>query len=89
MSTRFSVDWHPSPVNAYTLSIPNFDGGEVVLASEYDKLRAQRDMLLAALDKISERDPQSSACGADAPRHCLLGCEGCIARAAITEAEKR
>lgn len=36
-----------------------------------------------ALRLISERDPQSDTCGAEAPQKCRNKCIGCIARSAL------
>lgn len=40
-------------------------------------------LTIAALEKVSERDPQSPTCGPAAPDICENGCIGCIARAAL------
>jgi hypothetical protein len=41
------------------------------------------EISMNALRLISERDPQSDACGPDAPDDCEYGCIGCIARAVL------
>jgi hypothetical protein len=38
---------------------------------------------LQALERISQKDPQSATCGPNAPEVCENGCIGCVARAAL------
>jgi len=41
-------------------------------------------LALEALERVSERDPQSDTCGSAAPDLCENGCIGCISRAALS-----
>lgn len=51
MSERFSITWMNG---AYYVSIPNYEGGEVVKAEAYDTLTTQRDMLVKALEGLDD-----------------------------------
>jgi hypothetical protein len=46
---RFEILWKDG---AYKVSIPNFDGGEVVLARLYDELRAKLEAAQRVLENI-------------------------------------
>jgi hypothetical protein len=43
--TRFTIQWRES-VSAYRVSIPNYGGGEVVAAEDFDRAVEERDKLL-------------------------------------------
>jgi hypothetical protein len=42
---RFSITWREG---AYYVSVPEYDGGEVVTADEYDRLRAALEQIANA-----------------------------------------
>lgn len=43
----------------------------------------REQIILRALYRVSDLDPQSDTCGPDAPTICENGCIGCVARAAL------
>jgi hypothetical protein len=57
---RFTIRWQPKYGNLagqYVVSIPNYDGGEVVAAEDFDALRQQLAGAVAALRKIATSPP--------------------------------
>lgn len=52
--TRFFIRWHDGPNARYTVSIPSYNGGEVVVASDYDALKAEIAALRSALKKAKD-----------------------------------
>lgn len=58
--TRLNRDgWHASGL-CYNISLPNYDGGEVVTKSDYDSLARVNESLVAALKEISELKPSEA-----------------------------
>lgn len=51
-SLRFKVIWQPDHGAGYKVSIPNYDGGDVVRAEEYDRI-------VAVLRSISEMEEET------------------------------
>lgn len=50
---RFKITWQTTPYgDGYKVSIPNYEGGEVVTLDEVQQIEAERDRLKAALDEI-------------------------------------
>lgn len=52
---RFTISYRDG---AYKVSIPNYDGGEVVSAAAYDQLSALCAQMAAALEEIKKRDTE-------------------------------
>jgi hypothetical protein len=62
-TARFRISWSGTNYG-YVVSVPNFEGGEVVMASEYDRLRQVNKLLLDAakdmFDRLVHEAPQVS-----------------------------
>jgi hypothetical protein len=58
---RFNITWRENSAS-YGVSIPNFDGGEVVLASEYDKVAAALREAVGHLEYCSYGDSWEREC---------------------------
>lgn len=58
---RFRIRWELRyPIPCYTVSVPSYEGGEVVDAESYDALRNEYLKLMAEQEwvKVSERKPE-------------------------------
>ena len=52
MTERFRITWNKT---YYSVSIPNYEGGEVVRAEAYDALKRSHDELISMLRGISRQ----------------------------------
>lgn len=67
---RFTITWHANGCGnfaGYKVSIPQYDGGEVVTADSYDRLKRAGELMFKALtvsscDHSDPRHPQNAAC---------------------------
>jgi len=51
--TRINVTWHTDNFE-YRVDIPEWDGGEVVLASDYDTLRQKHEKALEFIKSVAD-----------------------------------